>query len=390
MDSLKELWELMLSVWNVGSYGVGGGNLIGALAIFIFFAILRGLFTQFVLAAIERWTRRTQTKIDDMLREALARPMKFFFLILGAFFGVEFLALQGLPADIADKGLRTLISVGLFWSLHAAVTPLSHLLENVEHFLSKEIVNWLLTVIRFGIALTGLATILQLWGIEIAPIIAGFGLFGVAVALGAQDLFKNLLGGVSILIERRFKIGDWVKVEGVVEGTVEQIGFRSTRLRQFDKVAVTVPNNIFADHAVVNYSTMPHRRIYWKIGLEYHTSVDQMKLVVDELTKWLMEHDGFITDDKAVHHVYIDAFNDSSIDMMVYCFTDTTKWQEWLGLKQELAFAIKQIVENAGSGFAFPSQSVYLESVPINAADGFVPPKSGDKQAGKPADKEDG
>lgn len=380
MESLNELLVLIGSVWNAGSYGVGGGNLIGALGIFIFFAILRGLFTRFVLAAAERWTRRTETQIDDMLREALERPMKFFFLIVGAFLGVEFLALDGLPATLADKGLRTLIAIGIFWSFHAAVTPLSHLLDNIENFLSREIINWLFTVTRIGILLVGLATILQIWGIAIAPIIAGFGLFGVAVALGAQDLFKNLLGGISILVESRFKLGDWVKVEGVVEGTVEEIGFRSTRLRQFNQVAVTVPNNAFADHAVINYSTMPHRRIYWKIGLEYSTTVAQMKQIVDELKDWLEKHDGFVTDNRAVNHIYIDAFNDSSIDMMVYCFTETTDWQEWLALKQELAFEIKKIVEDTKSGFAFPSRSIYLENLPADAAEIFMPPTEKDTE----------
>ncbi len=378
MDSLNELWVLVVSVWDAGSYGLGGGNLVGALGIFIFFAILRGLFARFVLSAAERWTKRTKTEIDDMLRLALARPLKFSFLILGAFFAVKFLALDGLPAELADKFLRMMIAVGIFWSLHAAVTPLSSLMKNIENILSAEIVNWLLTVLRCGIILTGLATVLQIWGIQIAPIIAGFGLFGVAVALGAQDLFKNLLGGISVLVERRFKLGDWIKVEGVAEGIVEHIGFRSTRLRQFNQVAVTVPNNMFSDYAVVNYSTMRHRRIYWKIGLEYRTSVAQMQKIINQLETWLEKHDGFVSDERAMRHIYIDAFNDSSIDMMVYCFTQSTDWQTWLGLKQELAFAIKRIVEEAGAGFAFPSQSVYVETVPEGAERFTPPPETGE------------
>ena len=298
MDDLTQLWTLVESVWAAGAYGIGGGNLIGAFGVFLFFAVLRGLFTRFVLGALNRYASRTKTDIDDLLLDALEKPLKFF-LILGAFFGVEFLNLEGLPAELADRGLRTLIAIGIFWSIYAAVLPFSELLEKAQDLLSKEIVNWLLTIIRIGVVLTG-AAVLQIWGIEIAPIIAGFGLFGVAVALGAQDLFKNLLGGISILVEGQFKLGDWVLVEGVAEGTVEHIGFRSTRLRQFNKVAVTVPNNMFADHAVVNYSTMIHRRIYWKIGLEYRTTVAQMREIVDGLTAWLDTHDVFVSDDRAV------------------------------------------------------------------------------------------
>ena len=387
MDNLQELWQLIATVWNAGSYGIGGGNLIGALGIFLFFAVLRGLFTRFVLSFFNRLTQRTRTNIDDLLLEALKKPLKFFFLILGAFFGFEFLNLTGLPAELADKSLRTLIAIGIFWSFYEAVSPLSELLEKIQEILSQEIINWLKTVMRSGVVLMGLATILQIWGIEIAPIIAGFGLFGVAVALGAQDLFKNLLGGLSILVEKRFKIGDNVQVTGVVHGHVEHIGFRSTRIRQFDKVAVTVPNNMFSDHAVVNYSTMTNRRIYWQIGLEYRTSVAQMKEIRDNILNWLKANEHFVSDDEDVAcTVYVDSFNASSIDMMVYCFTRTTDWDEWHQHKQDLAFAIKEIVENAGTGFAFPSQSLYIET-PTNvvlddAPEAFVPPEETENKKG--------
>ncbi len=260
-DSTEAFFKMVGEVWSAGSFGVSIADLLVALGILLFFVVLRGLFTRFVLAALERLTRRTQTEIDDLLREALQRPVKFFFLIIGVFFALEALPLGGLAAELADRVMRSLIAVGIFWSFYAASTPASLALRRIEDILSPEIVGWLMTLLRWGIVLTGAATILQIWGIQIGPIIAGFGLFGVAVALGAQDLFKNLLGGVSILIERRFKLGDWIEVEGVVEGNIEQIGFRSTRVRRFDQVPVVVPNNMFSDHALVNYSNMTRRRI---------------------------------------------------------------------------------------------------------------------------------
>src|SRR5690606_24926556 len=104
------------------------------------------------------------------------------------------------------------------------------------------------------------ATILEIWGIKVAPILAGFGLLGVAVALGAQDLFKNLIAGLLILSEKRFSIGDWVRVKDLVEGTVESIGFRSTVIRRFDLSPVYVPNTMLSDNAVINFSNMIFRR----------------------------------------------------------------------------------------------------------------------------------
>lgn len=375
---MQEFWDLVREVWQAGSLGVPIGNLITALLVFIFFAVLRGLFTRFVLSALERLTRRTKTEIDDMLREALQRPVKFFFLILGVFFALEVLPLAGLPAELADKFIRSLIAIGIFWSFYAASTTVSIALQRVEDILSPEIIGWLMTLLRWGIVLTGLATVLQIWGIQIAPIIAGFGLFGVAVALGAQDLFKNLLGGVSILAEKRFAIGDRVAVTGVVEGVIEHIGFRSTRVRRFDDVPVIVPNNTFSDHALVNYSKMQHRRIKWVVGLEYRSSADQLIQVRDNIKAWLEQDERFISDDEDVTcMVAIDRFAASSIDILLYCFVNTTEWQPWMAAKQDLAFAIKKIVEEAEAGFAFPSRSVYVEPTgetpdAADASAGFV------------------
>jgi MscS family membrane protein len=236
-------------------------------------------------------------------------------------------------------------------------------------------VRWLMTIARWGIILTGAATVLQIWGIQIGPIIAGFGLFGVAVALGAQDLFKNLLGGVSILVERRFKIGDWVRVESIVEGTVEDIGFRSTRIRRFDQVPVVVPNNFFADYALINFSEMNYRRIFWQIGVEYQTSSAQLRDICGQIKSWLDDNANFISDDRVPCLIFVDGFNDSSIDIMVYCFTETTDWQEWLTQKQDLAYAIKEIVEGAGTGFAFPSRTIYHTQGTLPLAEIFEPPE---------------
>ena len=360
---MQEFNALVREVWSSGSFGLSISQILIALSIFLFFAFLRGLFTRFVLNALERLTKRTQTEIDDMLREAVERPIKFFFLILGVFFALEALPLTGLPADLADRVMRSLIAIGIFWTFYAAITPAHMALKQIEDILSPEIIGWLMTLVRWGVGLTGGATVLQIWGIQIGPIVAGFGLFGVAVALGAQDLFKNLLGGVSILVERRFQIGDRIEVTGVVEGVIEQIGFRSTRVRRFDRVPVVVPNNTFSDHALINYSNMTQRRVKWTIGLEYRSTAEQLEQVRAGVEQWLIDDARFVTGDENISCVVrIEGFNDSAIDMMIYCFTGSTDWLEWLDAKQALLFAIKKIVEDAGTGFAFPSRSIYLET----------------------------
>ena len=208
-----------------------------------------------------------------------------------------------------------------------------------------------------------------------APILAGLGLIGVAVALGAQDLFRNLIAGLLIIGERRLAHGEWIKIDGGVEGTVEAIGFRSTRVRQFDKAPIYVPNSKLSDTAVVNYTRMTHRRIYWMIGVEYRTTVEQLRRIRDGIETFLLEDDAFAHPPEVPTFVRIDRFSDSSIDIMVYCFTATTVWGEWLAIKERLAYRIKEIVEEAGTGFAFPSRSLYIDTGE-DAPEIFVPPES--------------
>ena len=367
LTNLENYWALVVDVWRTGVLGHSVGDLLIAIAIFGFFYVLRGIFTRVVIAIADRWVERTQTKIDDYIRDAIKSPMRFLFLALGFFFATEYLHFEDTTGQIAENLNRSLIIVAIFWAIYNCIGPVSQGLRLLERVLTPEILDWLVAGAKAAVVLIAGATILQTWGIQVAPIIAGLGLFGVAVALGAQDLFKNLIGGMSILIERRFGLGDWIKVDGVVEGFVERIGFRSTLVRQFDKAPVYVPNQKLADNSVINYSAMTARRISWKIGVEYRTTHDQLRRIVADIENYLTSTDDFVQPPLAPLFVKVDSFNDSSIDIMVYCFTRTIVWGEWLSVKEALAYRIKQIVEGAGTGFAFPSQSVYVETLPMPA-----------------------
>lgn len=368
-------WSVLVNFWTEGVLGVDFTRLLIVAGILIFFYVLRGLFARIVLVTVRQWAKNTDTNFDDMVIEAVSPSLKLLVVTVGVFTAGQYLALEGIGGVIIDNLVRSMVAVAFFWALYNITKPLTLVFKRLEAVLTREMVDWLITATRIGVVLLGLATILQIWGIQVAPLIAGLGLFGVAVALGAQDLFKNLLAGLSILVEKRFGVGDWVLVDGVVEGTVEQIGFRSTRIRRFDKAPVYVPNTEFADSAVTNFSAMTHRRIYWKIGIEYSASKDQLQQVRNGIEAYVLNNEDFAKPPEVPLFVRIDAFNDSSIDIMLYCFTRTTVWGEWLEIKEQLALAIKGIVEGAGTGFAFPSTSIYLESLPAGAPEIFEPPK---------------
>ncbi len=389
MEQFQDFWDLVVQVWHEGFLGVDVGSGVVALGIILGFLILRGLLARFIIGSLRVFTKRTPWKIDDPALEAIAPPMRAVPVVLGLFVAIYYLELEGQTQEIATDITRTMITMVLFWALYRAIEPISSLFGGLERIISHEFVVWIVKALRVVVIVVGAATILQLWGIQIGPIIAGAGLFGVAVALGAQDLFKNLIAGILILGERRFRHGDWVRVEGLVEGTVESIGFRSTVVRRFDKAPVMVPNAQLSDTAVINFSQMMYRRIYWHIGVEYSTSIEQLREIRDGIEQYIVDHKDFVPAERASTFVRIDRFSDSSIDILVYCFTETTKWGDWLKIKEDLAYSIMDIVHKAGTGFAFPSTSLYIESIPSERPEAFVPPGSAE-QIQSPSPDSDG
>ena len=375
MTKLDDFWRLVQEVWQNGAYGVDVGRISGAIGILLIFIFLRRLFTRIIVSRLRVFVEKTENQVDDKALDAAEKPVSFLSIVLGIFLATEYMELEGGLADLATNLVRSLIAFTLFWAMHRMVEPLSFLLTTMERAFSNAMVEWSLKVIKVVIIFVGAAAILEIWGIEVGPIIAGFGLFGVAVALGAQDMFKNLISGLLIIAEKRYNIGDWILVDGVVEGTVEQIGFRSTVVRRFDKAPVYVPNSKLSDNAVTNFSKMTHRRIKWMIGVEYGTTIEQLRQVRDGIEAYILDNADFAKPDEVSTFVRIDRFSDSSIDILLYCFTRTTNWGEWLKIKEDLAYRIKGIVTESGTGFAFPSQSIYVESLPSEAPEIFVPPK---------------
>jgi len=360
--SAGDLWGIVSNVWETSFLGYSVGEGLSALAVLAISIIFRGLFSALIIRRLKAKAAATETQLDDKLLEALAGPIKLIPVIIGLYIAVTILGLRTDGAALAgDNIVATAIIFALFWALHNAVEPVAHLFGPLRRALNPVMIEWLAKALRILFIIIGFASILQTWGIPVAPVIGGLGLLGVAVGLGAQDLFKNLIAGILILTEKRFVPGEWIKVDGVVEGTVEQINFRSTLVRRFDKGPVYVPNAQLADQPVTNFSRMTHRRIKWIIGVEYKTTTEQLGFIRDKVLDWVLAHPEFAKPPEVSTFMRVDRFGPSSIDFFLYCFTTTTNWGEWLRIKEELAFAIKEIVEEAGTSFAFPSTTIYVD-----------------------------
>ena len=366
MSSINNFISLFSEVWQKGIFGINATEIIIGFAIFLAFYVLRRLFARFIIGRLNKIVLKSKTTIDDTVVEVIEGPLKFLPVVIGFFIASSYIDLKSDIQIFIDLVNRTLITIFIFWLLHQLIVPFAFLIKSFEEKLTTALVEWTLKGLKIIVIILGVVAILELWGIKVGPVIAGLGLFGVAVALGAQDLFKNLISGIMILMERRFQIGDVININGEAEGTVEQIGFRSTLIRQFDSNAVTVPNFKFAEQSVINHSRRIHRRIRWVIGLEYKTSIEQLKNIRNQIKKFIDEDSSFANDGKSYYKssfVRIENFSDSSIDMLVECFTKTSEWKKFIEVKENLAIKIKEIVEAEKAGFAFPSQSIYVESI---------------------------
>ncbi|MGI9460954.1 MAG: mechanosensitive ion channel family protein [Alphaproteobacteria bacterium] len=320
---------------------------------------------------IDKNKNKTTDKVRDKINDKWVLPalspdffvaLKRFIVVIGLF-----LALKTAPADfygIADRIAKSAMLFFAFQVVYFSVQPVGVRLLRRNRLISDLMRNLILKFLRAAVIFIGAVSILEILGVEVVSIIAGIGLLGVAVALGAQDLFKNLIGGLLILAEKSFDEGDWIRADGVVEGVVEDIGFRSTLVRGFDKAPVHVPNNDLASTVVTNFSRLPHWRIQMMLGVMYNTDTEKLRQACRLIEKMLLNHDDIIGPDKAMLIVRVEKFSDSSIDIFVNCFAKTDDWLLSLDIKENLVLEIKKIMESLGIGFAFPSRSIYIEHTP--------------------------
>ena len=325
---------------------------------FFLFLVLRKMFSIFVLSLLRRSVCKTKTKVDDKFVRAIESPLRFLFIIAGVYFLFYFLEVDN---EILYHILKGLLIFDLFWFLYNIVNEFE---EYVYRLLGKfnkssnELASFLIKITKAFIIIIGIVALLQDWGINVTGFIASLGLGGLAFALAARDTAANIFGGIAILTDNIFKVGEWVRI-GDAEGIVEDIGMRTTKIRAFDKRLIVVPNSIIANSNVENFSRRDRRRIMMRLGLTYDTSLEKMEKILKEIREMLINH-------KDIHNdpilIYFDEYQDSSLSIFCYFFTKTANWDRYLKIREEINFRIKEIVEKNGASFAFPSQSLYVET----------------------------
>jgi len=203
---------------------------------------------------------------------------------------------------------------------------------------------------------------MQLFGYDIDHLIAFGGVGGLAVGFAAKDLLANFFGGLMIYLDRPFSVGDWVRSpDKEIEGTVEDVGWRLTRIRTFDKRPLYIPNGVFANISVENPSRMTNRRIYETIGVRY-SDLSVMATIIEQVTEMLLQHDEIDSEQTMI--VNFNQFSASSLDFFIYTFTKTTHWVEFHKIKQDVLLQVAAVIESNGAEIAFPTSTIHLETLP--------------------------
>ncbi|MDD3591570.1 MAG: mechanosensitive ion channel family protein [Sulfurovum sp.] len=345
-------------------WGIPYANLIAATLVFLFFLLLRRFFTLVIVATMQKFAQRTSTHYDERIISALKGPLGFMFILIGIHL---FFMLIFKETEVIKKILETLVVYTVFWAILSIIEAMRELVYNVtgklNKDLSREVGNFILTLIKILVAGIGLGAMLQVWGINVTALVASLGIGGLAFALAAKDTVANLFGSFSLLADRTIRIGEWIIVNNV-EGVVEDIGMRTTKIRSFDKSVITVPNHVIANSPIENFSRRGVRRIRMHVGLTYATTTEQITAIVNDIKTMLQTHEGISRNDTML--VNFESFGDSSLNIFVYTFTNTANWEQYLQIKEDINLKIMKIVAKHGSSFAFPSHSIYLENMPKN------------------------
>ena len=330
---------------------------------FICALLFRGFIISVIINSLSRLAEKTESKIDDEILNALKKPIGLIPMTVALYICTLILPISGLAGDIASNIVKAFVVFTIFSALSNSVRPIFEALST-SSWLTASMQMWLERASRFIVWVVGAAIILDIFGIKIGPLVAGLGLFSVAVALGAQDFFKNLIAGILVIGEHRFQPGDRIEVEGQLHGIVETIGFRSTVVRTFDTAPMTIPNKDLSDVKLINHGDMKNRRINWRINLVYSTSIEQLESIRSDIQKYIIESNDFINNEEIEHVVRVVELGASSIDVMIVAYCEPVGFVDFNLIKENLVFNIMKIVKTNGSEFAYPSSSVYVESMP--------------------------
>ncbi len=331
----------------------------------VFCTLLIDLFQKKFVRKLFLKLKSTKTKWDDVFLEAAKSPLRASIWILGAVIAFDFIPFDDsiVNSSLYQSLLDIIIVVIFAWFLARFLK-----LAEIEYILDKEAskqrvdkttVHAVTKLLRLSVFITSGLVIVQSLGYSVSGLLAFGGVGGIAVGFAAKDLLANFFGGLMIHLDRPFTLGDWVaSPDREIEGVVENIGWRLTVIRAFDKRPIYIPNSLFTQIVVKNPSRMSNRRIYEVIGVRYSDS-SKIALITDAI-KIMLENHSEIDKEQTII-VNLDKFAPSSLDIFIYAYTKTVDWVYFHQVKHEIMLEVLKIIEQLGAEAAFPTSTIYVE-----------------------------
>ncbi len=339
-------------------------NLLLIIICILIIIILRWVLTAILFRPLRVLAERTDSEVDDELLNQSLTPVRIAVVGLGIIFTVNLFRFGPEVQQIAETAGRSLIIGSVFFALirmFAVVSLHPAFFRQITGLtIPDRLLPFLNTVVKYVIIALGAIFILQELDFDVAALIASLGVVGIGISLASQDTVGNLFGFAAIVSDDPFKVGDFIRTPDVT-GIVEQVGMRSTRIRQLDQVLVTVPNNLLTNAVVMNLTRLEKRRFDVTLTFTYSTTSEQLRAVVEAIRELLLKTDD--VDPESVIAHFVD-FSSSSLDVRIICQILLADWREYTALKETLLLEIMGIVEDLDISFAFPSSSIYIEDMP--------------------------
>ena len=351
---------------------------LGAIVVGLLF---KKLFSRYLSRLLYKVIGKKDIEIGvEKFNELLSKPIGLFIMLSIIYLGASHI--QYPPSwnlgNVEEFGLKMMVSkvyvlvyvISIFWILLKVIDYVGLILfaraEKTENKMDDQLIPFIIEIAKIMTYIFALFIIMgNVFDVNITALATGLGIGGIALAMASKESLENLLGSFTIFFDRPFTVGDMVTV-GSVTGRVEKVGFRSTRIRTFDRSLVTVPNKKMIDAELDNLGMRPIRRVKFSVGLTYHTSIEQIKKIVADMQTMIDNHprttnaEGKKSKDKE-GKVRFDEFGDSSLNIFVLYYVDSPKWDDLIDVREDINYKIMEIVKKHNSDFAFPSTTVYLQ-----------------------------
>ncbi|WP_146346801.1 mechanosensitive ion channel family protein [Phaeobacter marinintestinus] len=301
------------------------------------------------------------TPTQDVLSE-IDRTLRVLVIALSVYVFSKTLSLPDATHGLIERMFLSVFVLAVFSGWYQVIGPLTAIIDP-EKFLAVRVdTSWMERIGQFTVILFGITALLKVWNIDISSALTGVGVLGAGLAIAAQDFIRNLFAGMSNMSEKRFATGDWICVEGIVEGTVINVDVRSTVVMGFDRVPRYVPNSDLSNAIVLNKSRMDHRRVYWMLPIRLDASEQQLEGICQHIIDYMRTSGDFVNEDGTPLMACVSGLSENAVEILIYGFSNTKVYREFMDVRSRLTQAVRAAVTQNDAHIAYHTQTVIVEN----------------------------